>query len=217
MGQRAVVSYVRPDYVRGEFMESALALAHFSETTIDTFLPQRSGPNIVRARNAICRKFMTEQTAPWLLMVDTDMVFNPDVLDRLVAAAHPVDRPIVGALCFSESDNGGEPYSTMYEIVQRGPQRTFARYAQWEEDTLKPVTGTGTGCLLVHRDALDRIAQAKPLSTVTPWFKEMVLDQLLMGEDLYFCLKAQAAGLQVYVHTGIQVGHLKSTMLGKVR
>jgi GT2 family glycosyltransferase len=37
-----------------------------------------------------------------------------------------------------------------------------------------------------------------------------------MGEDLTFCLRAAAAGYPIHVHTGVQVGHMKSTTLGKV-
>jgi hypothetical protein len=37
-----------------------------------------------------------------------------------------------------------------------------------------------------------------------------------MGEDLTFCMRAAAAGLPIHVHTGIQVGHVKTTVLGKV-
>jgi len=36
-----------------------------------------------------------------------------------------------------------------------------------------------------------------------------------VGEDLSFCLRARSAGVPVNVHTGVQVGHVKSRMLGK--
>jgi hypothetical protein len=51
-----------------------------------------------------------------------------------------------------------------------------------------------------------------------PWFKEVPVGAplALMGEDLTFCLRCQAAGIPVHVHTGIQVGHMKPVMLGKV-
>jgi GT2 family glycosyltransferase len=37
-----------------------------------------------------------------------------------------------------------------------------------------------------------------------------------MGEDMTFCLRAAAAGIPVHVATGVQVGHMKPGMLGKV-
>jgi hypothetical protein len=37
-----------------------------------------------------------------------------------------------------------------------------------------------------------------------------------MAAGLTFCLRAAAAGIPVHVHTGVQVGHIKPQMLGKV-
>lgn len=212
----AVIGYVHPDYVRAEFMASMLALTHASEAPIDSIQEIRSGPNISRARNMMCRKFMEDQTAEWLLMIDSDMVFAPDTLDRLIAVAHRKHRPIVGALCFSEGDDGGDPYSTMYELIEKEPGfPAFVRYSQWPDDAMVRVGATGTGCLLVHRDALDKVAKAKP-DPICPWFRESYLGKSMIGEDLTFCLRAAAADVPVHVYTGIQVGHMKSTMLGKV-
>lgn len=210
-----VIGYIHPDYVRAEFMTSMLTLAQRCRVPIDAINSVRSGPNLSRARNILTRRFMEDHNARWLWMVDTDMVFAPDVLDRMVAAADRRERPILGALCYSEGDDGGDPYSTMYELVEHDKRPVFVRYKEWPDDTAVRVSGTGTGCLLVHREALDRVARVKP-DPVCPWFKETVLGNALMGEDLTFCLRAGAAGVPIHVHTGIQVGHMKSHMLGKV-
>jgi hypothetical protein len=69
----------------------------------------------------------------------------------------------------------------------------------------------------MHRDALGKV-QASSGDMSAPWFKEVPVGAplALMGEDLTFCLRCQAAGIPVHVHTGIQVGHMKPVMLGKV-
>lgn len=211
---RAVISYVHPDHVRAEFMESMLALREFGRTPVDGILTAKSGPNISRARNMLVERFMREQSAPWLWMVDTDMVFAPDLLDRLMAAAHPQNHPIVGGLCFAQGQDG-EAQATMYELTERDGRPSMVRYTLWPEDQLFEVAVTGAACLLMHRDALDRIAKYKP-HPAAPWFQEVPFYGELMGEDMTFCMRARAAGLQIFVHTGIQMGHMKSTMLGKV-
>jgi hypothetical protein len=48
---------------------------------------------------------------------------------------------------------------------------------------------------------------------VAPWFRESVTGKALMGEDLTFCLRCAAAGIAVHVHTGVHIGHMKTTML----
>jgi hypothetical protein len=79
------------------------------------------------------------------------------------------------------------------------------------------VSATGTGFLLMHRGALEKVRRHAG-DTAAPWFRESPVGAplSLMGEDMTFCLRAGAAGIPVHVHTGVQVGHMKPEMLGKV-
>ena len=216
--QHVAVGYVRGVLVHGEFMESLLALSRKAGgARVDVFLRAPSGPNISEARNLVVRRFLEECRAPWLLMVDTDMVFTSSDVDRLVQAADPVARPVLGALCYSQDGQTGEPQPTMYELVQEGRvdgagQVGFARYKAWPEDACVPVAATGAACLLMHRDALERVAKASG-DKAAPWFRESVIGAALVGEDLTFCLRCAAAGIPVHVHTGVRAGHMKTTML----
>ena len=215
--EHAVIGYCHPGSVRAEFCASLLSVAMEGKTPLDTILTYQSGPNISTARNKICADFLTRPT-PWLLMVDTDMVFAPDALDRLVAVADPVERPIVGALCYSQNDGAADPYPTMYELTQKeSGELAFARPAGWAEDTCVKVSATGAACLLMHRDALELVRKTSK-DPAAPWFRESAVGAplSLMGEDMTFCLRAGAAGIPVHVHTGVQVGHMKPVMLGKV-
>jgi GT2 family glycosyltransferase len=212
----AVIGYCHPGTVRAEFAASLLAVAMEGRTPLDSVIALESGPNISTPRNMICREFLDAQQAPWLLMCDADMWFPADTLDRLIAAADPADRPVVGALAFSKNADGGEPYSTMYELTDKGEGRlAFVRYKTWPEDTCVQVSATGAACLLIHRDAL--LAVEKDTGDIAaPWFRETGLRNAplaLMGEDMTFCLRAAAAGIPVHVHTGVRVGHMKVTML----
>jgi hypothetical protein len=75
-----------------------------------------------------------------------------------------------------------------------------------------PVGATGAAFLLMHRDALERVAKASG-DRAAPWFRESVIGAALVGEDLTFCLRCAAAGIPVHVHTGVKIGHMKTTML----
>jgi GT2 family glycosyltransferase len=216
MPDHAVIGYVRPAFVTGEFCESLVSVAMEAATPLDAVLRYVSGPNISTPRNLVVDEFLRRYDAPWLLMVDTDMVFSGSALDRLIAAADPVERPLVGALCFSPA--AGEVRPTMYEITQKDSGALgFAHLQTWPEDTCVQVSATGTGFLLMHRGALETVA-AHSRDTAAPWFRETPVGAplSLMGEDMTFCLRAGAAGIPVHVHTGVQVGHMKPEMLGKV-
>jgi GT2 family glycosyltransferase len=213
----AVIGYCHPGTVRAEFCASLLATAMEGTTPLDAVLTYQSGPNISTARNKIVHDFLTRPETPWLLMVDTDMVWAPDALDRLIERAHIDARPLLGALCYSQ-DGDGDPLPTMYQLVQEdGKPLAFARPATWPEDTCVQVSATGAAFLLMHREALEEIG-ARSGDPAAPWFRESAIGAplSLMGEDMTFCLRAAAAGIPVHVCTGVQVGHMKPVMLGKV-
>lgn len=214
---KAVIGFVHPDHVRAEFMTSMLAMQRRTRVPIDGIKHVHSGPNIARARNALARNFLAESSAPWFLTIDTDMVFTPDTLDRLVRAGHPTDRPIVGALCMMQETLGGDPQPTLYEVSEGVNGLGFGRYTEWPEDSVMRVGATGTGCLLIHRSVFEILdGDTRTHDDVWPWFREASLQGRPIGEDLVFMLRCGVAGLPVHVHTGVQVGHVKSTTLGKV-
>lgn len=214
MTEAAVIGYVHPGTVRAEFCASLLAVCLEGKTPVTQVLAVGSGPNISHARNMVCRQFLEQDATAWLLMCDTDMWFRADTVDRLLAAADPVDRPVMGALCFSQNteDPAGEPYPTMYEPVERGGDLVFARYKQWPQDAVVPVAATGAACLLIHRGVLERVEKSAG-DAAAPWFRESHTRTALIGEDLTFCLRCQTAGIPVHVHTGVRAGHMKTTML----
>jgi GT2 family glycosyltransferase len=212
-----VIGYCHPGSVRAEFCASLLSAAMEGSTPLETVLTYYSGPNISTARNKICADFLT-RPAPWLLMCDTDMAFAADAADRLIAVADPAERPLVGALCFSQNGDA-DPLPTMYDLMRKDSgELAFTRPSSWPEDTCVKVSATGAAFLLIHRTALEKIRDHGN-DIAAPWFRESAIPGAplaLMGEDMTFCLRAGAAGIPVHVHTGVQVGHIKPAMLGKV-
>jgi len=213
MPDHAVIGYVRGRLVEGEFSESLLSIVMEGSTPVDAVLRYISGPNISTGRNQVVRDFLDKQRAPWLFMCDTDMVFQPDTVDRLIEAADPVERPVLGALAFSQNADG-PPFSTMYELTEKGGRLAFTRYTSWPEDRCVQVSATGAACLLMHRTALEAVEKHAG-DIAAPWFRETAIGAplALMGEDLTFCLRCAAAGIPVHVHTGVRAGHMKTTML----
>lgn len=184
--------------------------------------------NVAHGRNQIVRMFLDLPGRPdWLWFVDTDMAFDRDTLDRMVAAAHPTKRPILGALCFSVLRGDAQQYvPTLYGWTDDDPPR-IGRFTELpDKPAVVPVAATGTGCLLIHRTVLEAVAAMEvPGTSKTygetsyPWFRfaEWENDELgadVMGEDIVFCIRAAAAGFPTHVDTGIEVGHVKPHVVG---
>lgn len=210
---KVAVSWLFPDKVAGEFAVSLANLIGYDAnrnqriTRGGGLLPMASGPNLQTARNKQAETFLTQSNAEWLLIVDSDMEFEPDSVDRLVAEADPVKAPIVGGLCFGGrvTATKTEYFATLYGYGENLEPYAFLEYP---ENTMFPVNGTGTGFLLIHHSVFEAV-KAKFGDRLLPWFEEMVMDGRLWSEDQMFCLRAQQCGFPIHVHTGVKIGHVK--------
>jgi hypothetical protein len=185
----------------------------------DTIAVQ-SSPRPAEGRNKIIDMFaVLEQEPEWLLMTDDDMVFDPNVLEHMLAVAHPEKVPILGGLCFA----GGrvhDPYPTIYRSVQKDGYSSIEQTSEYPRDALVQVGATGGAFLLVHRGALAAMKKAygktqSGYPNPYPWFQDGVVgpEGEGWGEDTAFCIKATSIGIPVHVHTGIKIGHIKSYVL----
>jgi hypothetical protein len=183
------------------------------------------------ARNLAVRNFLAEHTSDWLWMVDTDMGFPADTVERLFAAAHAADRPIVGALCFAQIEQqpdglGGwmtVPTPTIYDwakITDDTPpgiepveQMGFAVRYDYPRNALTRCSGTGAACVLIHRSVFTRLEEKYgPV-----WFDRVpnTTTGQLIGEDLSFFLRCGTLDIPVHVDTGLRTSHLKRVWLGE--
>ena len=166
------------------------------------------------ARNHLATWFLRQTGADSLLFVDRDAVLHPDTAARL--ASWNVD--IVGALSFTRYRpvvptvyRGVHPdFPDDYEVrvddtrdwIRAHPELWTSEPAIIEprpDDALTEVDFTGAHCLLVSRRALEVIGY--------PWFQARQIDPERLGEDRFFCEKARAAGLAVYVDRSVIAGH----------
>jgi hypothetical protein len=179
-----------------------------------------TGPRLAEARNQIVDIYASQHTAEWLLMVDSDMVFGPTLVEDLLSVADPEKVPILSGLAFA-GGRSADPYPAVYRGVEA--EANGMRYVSVERaydyprDALVQVQATGGACLLMHRGALGAIGKANehlPDGRANPyrWFVEGSVGPggEEWGEDIAFGLRANALGIPVHVHTGIKLGHRKA-------
>jgi GT2 family glycosyltransferase len=171
-----------------------------------------SGPRVAEARCQIVDAFARTK-CDWLWMVDDDMGFEPDTLDRLMDAADPETRPMVGALCFIGGE-GSRVRPTLYNFTTA--EGDMEHVMDYPRDTLVKIGSTGAACVLIHRSVFAAMkarfgvlpdGRANPY----PWFQEGAFNSTggAYGEDTAFFLKASALGIPLHVHTGIRCSHMK--------
>lgn len=173
--------------------------------------------NIHSGRNKIATDVIGGNTE-WLFMIDSDMGFAADTVDRLIEAADPTERPIVGGLAFAcKSDGAGDLFArryracpTVYQMYETDTEVGFVPMFDYPRDQLVEVDGTGMACVLIHRSVLEKIYADHG----DRWFNPIEVPKgptgrTEFGEDLSFCIRARAAGFPIFIHTGIKTTHDK--------
>jgi hypothetical protein len=179
-------------------------------------LPVRYGAGGLPTARNLAVTHMLNSAAEWLLWLDTDMGFAPDTLERLLAAADPVARPVVGALCFGwgagEADGLGgyrcTPYPTLYGWGE-DPDGVlgFRPLPLPAEPGVVRVAGTGSACVLIHRSALVAVRERFGPT----WYEPVRYSNgQPVGEDLSLCFRLAEVRVPVHVDTAVQTSHAKT-------
>ncbi len=171
---------------------------------------------VPECRNKGVLAFLNDPLQPeWPWFVDSDMGFAPDTVDRLIAAADPIERPIMGGLCWAQRHVGTDPtlqvpiqkvFPTLYNFLTLPDGQQGFRNLEPTDPTggVMQVGATGAACLLIHRGALDTIYEKYGAN----WFSRTPY-----GEDLSFCLRANVCDIPIHVDTSVRTSHHKDTYL----
>ena len=182
----------------------------------------RCGLNgLIDARNEMAAKFLLTDN-DWLLIIDTDMGFQPDALYKLLAVADPDTRPIVGALAFIARQyevDGYQGYRVRpmptvmdWRVDEKTGKKQFHSVPLYPVNQPVSVAATGSAFILIHRSAYERIAEKHGPT----WYDRTPgTDGKLLGEDVSFCVRAWDSGIPVFVHTGVRTTHYKHIWMGE--
>ena len=157
------------------------------------------GGQIAHNRNKLVSRFLKSKYE-WLLFIDSDTLPPFDVLEMTKNG-----KDICSGIYFQWKDNKLIPL--VYKKNKNDFHEEYKVFNEVSEEDLVEVDGFGAGCLLIHRKVLEKVEK--------PWFLfEYNEDGLVaLGEDFYFCQKAQEAGFKVWVDRRMVCSHYKTVDL----
>jgi hypothetical protein len=163
----------------------AIGCLTIGDPTIIDFLMMQSC-DISASRTWLVRKAI-EKGATHLLFLDSDMLFPPDTLKRLLAR----DKDIIGV----EYNKRTFPLQTVTAYIPDVEKSETEPYK---------VGVAGTGVMLI------KLALFADPKLDKNWFSfgRNALGENVIGEDGWFCNTARQAGYDVYVDPTIKVYHL---------
>ena len=155
-----------------------------------------------KARNAAVDRFLGD----WIFFLDTDHVFDPDLLSRLLTLQYAYDLEVV-------SGNYFQRVPPFYPVTCRFEENSERLIMDLDKETGKlrwgpqdslyelENGGTGGGCLLIQRSVfpkLRKLGMGEPFENLPPWY-----------EDYSFFWRCHEAGVKCWLAPRVECHHLQ--------
>lgn len=219
------------------FMHSLLALRAYEflkmarglEPNLRDLIPE-GGIYVDQNRNRIVEKFMATDSE-WLLQIDTDIEFQPTLLEHLLATAGSDKKVLAASVPLGWSGAHGEPLpSCGLNRLSKPGQFVYVAEKDVTSAAIQ-VDAVASAVLLVHREVFEAIADREGRN----WFLKMAIPDvndatsraawksnegpmrerkyLAIGEDISFCRRAEDAGYRSWLAHVPGVRHYKTVPL----
>ena len=153
--------------------------------------------SLADARNSLVQQALDEGCSH-LLMLDTDQIYPNDTLKKLLS--HGKD------ICGVRVHRRWMPFDPIFLRGDIGKYQSVSDDEMYSGNLIQ-VDATGTGCLLFDMGVFLKVNQ--------PWFEFTMKDEKPVGEDIFFCSKARKEGVNIFIDTSIEVGHLTTMVVNK--
>lgn len=176
-------------YVEPECFQAVYEQKIPKEHKTELFIP--AGYCVDVARNLVAKEAL-DRHADYIFWVDADIILPKNALCRLLSHGKDI---VSGVYVFKVMTN-------RHAVVKRFKQGEKDRYENLLVDEilsaevpLMNVDAFGFGCVLTKTEVFERIAYPQFIYTAD------------MGEDVYFCRKAQNAGYELFLDSRVLCGH----------
>ena len=183
------------DMVQTSFMNSLLRLMSVDETQISF----RVSSLVYDSRNLLAGEAVS-QGYDRILFLDSDMVFQPDLLIRL---SKDLDegRDYVCGLFFRRKP----PYKPViykdlhYHRDGLKLDMKLEPYLDYPQDEIFEVAGSGFGAVMMTTELVNKVGDK---------FGYPFSPEMGFGEDLSFCWRVKQLGIPMYCDSSVKVGHV---------
>ena len=137
----------------------------------------------------------------YVMWFDSDMIFSPDTLERLLADIEEKGCDIASGVYFRRS----MPYTPVV-FSKIDIEDGICKHEDYTGDLngLVEVEGVGFGCVLMKTETIFQVF-AKFEDCFSPIGK--------VGEDLSFCWRARKLGYKIFVDFDVKCGHVGSLII----
>ena len=186
------------DYIEADFIECLTALLQYPENPGEVEVKYLKASLVYDARNQLASYVLNKGGYDYVLWLDSDMTFSPDLLKRLMEDIE--GRQAVTGLCFGRRPPFKPCIYKSLEVKQNG-QMIMPRCENWFDyprDQIFEVEACGFACVLMRVDLLESMGIYG-----VPFFPVGGL-----GEDLTFCWRAKKLDIKFHCDSRLKIGHI---------
>lgn len=182
------------DMIQGEFVECLQKMHIVGEAEVRYL----RGSLVYDARNQLMQYALKKGGYDFMLWLDSDMTFEPDLMERMIASIG--DKPMLTGLCFGRRPPFKPCIYNKMELKQDGIgwEPITENYFDYPRDSIFEVEACGFACVIQRMDMLEAMSVFG-----VPFFPVAG-----MGEDLSFCYRAKKLDFKIWCDSGIKLGHL---------
>lgn len=195
MGTRTLICIPCMDMIHTDFMVDFVSL----RKTGDTSFAVSKNSLVYDARNTLTQRAILNGYDR-VLWLDSDMHFEPDLLERLSADMDQGCEYVSGIFFLRKPPTEPVVYSSLdYDTSDGEPKAHVTINRDYPRDTLFPCAGTGCAATMMTTDVL-RLVWEK----FGPPFSPMKN----LGEDLSLCFRLSQLHTTMYCDSRVKVGHI---------
>ena len=166
-------------------------------------------------RNGLWR-IAYDTKVPYLLFIDTDMLWKPQHIERLVE----FDKDVVSGLCTTRKQApSGRYHYCVYETDGTGRCRPMGStpkvpFRCW---------AVGAGFMLIRRSVIVRMWEEKvkhgyPFDLMPHGLSpdKSHIESAFLGEDISFCARLRKLGIDIWCHPDVKPKHIGEVIIGAV-
>jgi len=190
------------DMVSARFAQCLATLKKIGQCAVSFYI----GSLVYDSRNKLA-SLAVQMEADYILWLDSDMVFPPDLLERMMAVLDErKDIDVLSGLYFRRAKPFSPVLFQKLEVNEQGALE-FEDASDIPEEIFE-IAGCGFGCVLMRTECLIDIASKEGGGV---WFTPINN----AGEDLAFCLRARQNGYKICCDPSIHCGHMAYTAVTK--
>ena len=155
------------------------------------------------ARNSACEQALQDEDVQGIVWVDSDIHPEVSSITRLLFSVRRFGLNFITGVYHQR---GGDYQPVLYEWRRADRKWGFQIVDGYPENEIAPKAGCGFGFCYTSTKMLRSIQSLREFTKEGKWFPD-TRDSGGFGEDLGFCYLARKAKYQLYVDTGVQVGH----------